>query len=204
MWHLLIPISLSFLGAFLIPYVIFMVLEGLPLFFIEFSIGQRFRKSALQAWNQVSPAVFGIGVSCLVVSFMLCVYYVIVLSWCFYYFFVSFTSNLPWAKKNCANFVPYNNILKNITALKAKNNLTLYGSQIKYLEQAKDNFPDCCVHDTPMWYWYHKTLQISTSIEDAGVGMNGKLVGCLAIAWIVTYLCVVKGIKSSGKVGKTY
>ena len=74
-------------GAFLIPYIIFMVIEGLPLFMIEFAIGQRFRKTAILAWKEIHPALFGVGLSCLAVSFMLCVYYVIVLSWCVYYFF---------------------------------------------------------------------------------------------------------------------
>ena len=179
-----------------------MIIEGLPLFFIELSIGQRFRKGSIQAWNQVSPSMLGIGVSSVVAALMVSVYYIVVMSWSFYYLFISFTSNLPWEKKNCENFGSYNAILKNITALKAKRNESRYGKEIKRLELERDNFPDCCVHDTPMWYWYKQTLQISTSIEDPGIGINGPLAGCLALAWIIVYLCIIKGIKSSGKVSK--
>lgn len=188
-------------GAFLIPYLIFMVIEGLPLFFIEFAIGQRFRKTAILAWKEIHPALFGIGISCLVVSLILCIYYVIVLSWCVYYFFMSFTSSLPWDVKNCVNYLPYKQLSDKIEVMKKMNysdtgNITKLNS-LKFM---KANFPDCCVQDAPMWYFYHRTLQVSSSIEDAGVGLNTKLTLCLIVAWIVTYLCVVKGIQSSGKV----
>lgn len=35
--------------------------------------------------------------------------------------------------------------------------------------------------------------------EDMGE-MRWELVGCLALAWVIVYLCMVKGVKSSGKV----
>eukprot|EP00794_Sanderia_malayensis_P007056 gene7056-7848_t len=180
-------------GAFLIPYIIFMVIEGLPLFFIEFAIGQRFRKTAVLAWKEIHPALYGIGISCIVVSLALCVYYVIVLSWCVYYFYMSFTSNLPWDVKNCINYPPFKKILDQIANAPNETVKTKF-------KAVRDSFPDCCVQDTPQWYFYHKALQISPAIDDAGVGLNTKLTVCLIVAWVVTYLCVVKGIQSSGKV----
>ena len=192
----------ALLGAFLIPYIIFMVIEGLPLFMIEFAIGQRFRKTAILAWKEIHPALFGIGLSCLAVSFMLCIYYVIVLSWCVYYFFMSFQTNLPWDKKNCINYKPYQNLLQRIKELTLMNqSLPEVTANLTKLNEMKNKFPDCCVKDAPMWYFYHKTLQVSTSIDDPGIGLNTKLTICLIVAWVLTYLCVVKGIKSSGKVG---
>ena len=94
-------ISFSSSGAFLIPYFIMMVLEGLPLFYIEFAIGQRFQRSAIGCFKKIHPALTGIGISCVVISVLLCIYYVAVISWCFYYLFISFTSNLPFQKESC-------------------------------------------------------------------------------------------------------
>ena len=65
-----------------------------------------------------------------------------------------------------------------------------------------DNFTDCCVRDPSMWYFYSSTLQVSTDIDDYGEGINGKLFGCLLLAWFLTYICIAKGIKTSGKVRK--
>lgn len=187
-------------GAFLIPYFIFMVIEGLPLFFLELSIGQRMRKSAIRCWQDVHPALFGIGVACLMVSLMLCLYYIVVIAWCCYYFFISFTSTLPWDHPTLCP--QYNNYKALDTDFKncARNDTCHASTVYKDLKYRLDNFADCCVRDPPQFYFYHHALQISTNIEDGGIGLNGKLVGCLAFAWVITYLCVVKGIKSSGKV----
>lgn len=176
-----------------------MVIEGLPLFFLELSIGQRMRKSAIRCWQDVHPALFGIGVACLMVSLMLCLYYVIVIAWCCYYFFISFTNSLPWEhEKLCPSYNTFKALEKELQACKL--NSTCFATNYTTLKTSYDTFPDCCVRDPPQYYFYHHALQISTDIEASGVGLNGKLVGCLVFAWIITYLCVVKGIKSSGKV----
>ena len=65
---------------------------------------------------------------------------------------------------------------------------------------AAKNFSDCCVHDPQLYYFYRKALNISPSINDLGDGLNWKLVGCLVLSWVVVYACIVKGVKSSGKV----
>ena len=187
-------------GAFLIPYAIFMLIEGLPLFFLELSIGQRMRKSAINCWRDVHPALFGIGVACMMVSLMLCLYYVVVIAWCCYYFFISFTSTLPWeAESLCPKYAIYKGI-KDALLQCEKDTSCKNSTRYFNLKSNESNFPDCCVRDPPQYYFYYHALQISSSIEDPGVGINGKLAGCLVFAWIVTYLCVVKGIQSSGKV----
>lgn len=176
-----------------------MVIEGLPLFFLELSIGQRMRKSAIRCWQDVHPALFGIGVACLMVSLMLCLYYVIVIAWCCYYFFISFTNSLPWEHdKLCPGYNTFKALERELQACEL--NTTCFATNYTTLKMNYDTFPDCCVRDPPQYYFYHHALQISTDIEASGVGLNGKLVGCLVFAWIITYLCVVKGIKSSGKV----
>ena len=180
-----------------------MVIEGLPLFFIELGIGQRLRKVGLTAWHDIHPALQGIGIACVVVSFMLCIYYVIVITWCSYYFFVSFTKKLPWTQDSCPRYNEYM-LLKNTLA----SNITLVGNisrslsfnESVLLRQKIDNFPDCCIHNTPQWYWYNKALQVSSGFSDTGNGMVGHLVGCLIFSWIAVFFCIMKGLKSNGKV----
>lgn len=48
-------------GAFLIPYVIALVFEGLPLLHMELAIGQRFRMGSVGVWNSISPYLGGLG-----------------------------------------------------------------------------------------------------------------------------------------------
>ncbi|KAH0618028.1 hypothetical protein JD844_016951 [Phrynosoma platyrhinos] len=47
-------------GAFLIPYVIALVFEGIPIFHLELAIGQRLRKGSTGVWTQISPYLGGL------------------------------------------------------------------------------------------------------------------------------------------------
>lgn len=95
-----------------------MIIEGVPLFLIELGIGQRFRKSAPQVWRDINKCLTGIGVSSMIASTLLCIYYIIVITWCVYYSFLSVTSELPWLKKNCHNYELY--VAENSTITKNK------------------------------------------------------------------------------------
>jgi len=48
-------------------------------------------------------------------------------------------------------------------------------------------------------FWENNVLRISDGIEDMG-GIRWELFGCLAFAWVLVFVCLIKGIKSSGKV----
>lgn len=48
-------------GAFLIPYLIALVFEGLPLLYLEMAIGQRLRMGSIGVWNSISPLLGGLG-----------------------------------------------------------------------------------------------------------------------------------------------
>ncbi|XP_031347000.1 sodium-dependent neutral amino acid transporter B(0)AT3 isoform X2 [Photinus pyralis] len=84
-------------GAFLIPFFIMLILEGIPLFLIELGIGQKMRLGSLGVWNTIHPWLGGIGISSCTVTFFVALYYNVIITWCFYYFFNSFQSPLPWA-----------------------------------------------------------------------------------------------------------
>jgi len=51
-----------------VPYLILLILIGIPLFFLELAVGQRIRRGSIGVWNYVYPQLGGIGVSSLMVS----------------------------------------------------------------------------------------------------------------------------------------
>uniref|UniRef100_A0AC34GV19 Uncharacterized protein n=1 Tax=Panagrolaimus sp. ES5 TaxID=591445 RepID=A0AC34GV19_9BILA len=75
-----------------------MVLEGMPLFLIELGIGQRLRTGPVGVWNAIHPYLGGVGVSAAVVSFLVGLYYNVIITWCVYYLYNSFTLTLPWSE----------------------------------------------------------------------------------------------------------
>ncbi|XP_063629293.1 sodium-dependent neutral amino acid transporter B(0)AT3 [Cydia splendana] len=84
-------------GAFLIPFLIMLVLEGIPLFLIEMAIGQKMRLGSLGVWNTIHPWLGGIGISSCIVTLFVALYYNVIITWVFFYLFNSVRINLPWA-----------------------------------------------------------------------------------------------------------
>ena len=59
-------------------------------------MGQRLRNGSIGVWNQVSPYLGGIGVTSSIASAFICIYYNMIVAWCFYYLFISFQDPLPY------------------------------------------------------------------------------------------------------------
>ncbi|XP_076610263.1 inactive sodium-dependent neutral amino acid transporter B(0)AT3-like [Chaetodon auriga] len=56
-----------------------------------------------------------------------------------------------------------------------------------------------CEKSTPVnYFWYRETLNITPDINISG-SVQWWLVICLASAWLVVYICFIKGIESMGK-----
>ncbi|XP_065730262.1 sodium-dependent neutral amino acid transporter B(0)AT1 [Phocoena phocoena] len=85
-------------GAFMIPFLILLVLEGIPLLHLEFAIGQRLRKGSVGVWSSIHPALKGVGIASMFVSFMVGLYYNTIIAWVMWYFFNSFQDPLPWSQ----------------------------------------------------------------------------------------------------------
>uniref|UniRef100_A0A0B7AQN9 Transporter n=1 Tax=Arion vulgaris TaxID=1028688 RepID=A0A0B7AQN9_9EUPU len=157
-------------GAFLIPYFIMLFVEGMPVLYLELAIGQRLRLGCVGVWNEIHPFLGGLGLASAVTSFMIAIYYNAIIMWCFFYLFNSFQSPLPWAE--CPK-----TIVNNVTV---------------YLEE-------CDISGPTSYFWYREALDISPGIDVSG-GIKWKIALCHIFSWLTIYLCVCKGIKSSGKV----
>ncbi|XP_053323298.1 sodium- and chloride-dependent transporter XTRP3A-like isoform X2 [Spea bombifrons] len=84
-------------GGFLIPYLIMLIVEGMPLLYLELAVGQHFRQGSIGAWKTISPYLSGVGIASVMISFFLCIYYNVINSWAFWYLFHSFQDPLPWS-----------------------------------------------------------------------------------------------------------
>ncbi|GAB0183065.1 sodium-dependent neutral amino acid transporter B(0)AT1 [Grus japonensis] len=78
-------------GAFMIPFLILLVLEGIPLLHLEFAIGQRLRKGSVGVWSSIHPTLKGVGIAAMFVSFLVGLYYNTIIAWAVYV-----TSTLPY------------------------------------------------------------------------------------------------------------
>lgn len=83
-------------GAFLIPYVIVLFIVGKPMYYLETFLGQFTSQSSVKIW-EVNPGFRGIGVGQLFIAMFVVTYYASIVALTVYYFFASFSTQLPWS-----------------------------------------------------------------------------------------------------------
>ncbi|GAA1155577.1 sodium-dependent transporter [Ornithinicoccus hortensis] len=81
-------------GAFLIPYLIALLTAGIPILFLDYSVGHRFRGTAPLAYRRIHPRAELLGWFQILLSFVIAVYYAAVIAWAGSYFVFSF--GLQW------------------------------------------------------------------------------------------------------------
>ncbi|XP_030634287.1 sodium- and chloride-dependent GABA transporter 2-like [Chanos chanos] len=165
-------------GAFFVPYVLFLFTCGIPLFFLETSLGQYTSQGSITCWRKICPLFEGLGYGSQVVVLYTGVYYIIILAWAFLYLFNSFSATLPWA--SCRN----------------------NWNTEHCVEFSQDNSTEISTEKTTspvIEFWERRILGLSGGIEELG-NVRWDLALCLLLAWIICYFCVWKGVKSTGKV----
>ncbi|XP_053721049.1 sodium-dependent noradrenaline transporter [Synchiropus splendidus] len=171
-------------GAFLIPYILFLFIAGMPLFYMELALGQYNREGAATVWK-ICPVFKGVGYTVIVIAFYVGFYYNVIIAWSLYYLFSSMTAELPWL--NCGNY--WNS--ENCTDPGAINGSVL-GNGTSY---AKYKI-------TPAAEYYERGvlhLHESKGIHDLGLP-RWELTLCLVAVVFILYFSLWKGVKSSGKV----
>ncbi|XP_071960587.1 creatine transporter-like [Antedon mediterranea] len=176
-------------GAFLIPYMMALVVCGVPLFMMEVTMGQLLTTGGIGAWD-IFPLLKGVGFAAISISAILNIYYIVIVSWAFFYLFASFQSELPWG--TCTN--EWNTIYCNDVSLQNETR----GSG--YFRAANGTLYPVELGQSPaQQYWEKRVLKISSGIDEIG-SLQWELVGCLLLAWILTYACLWKGVKQTGKI----
>ncbi|XP_048776098.2 sodium-dependent proline transporter-like [Ostrea edulis] len=192
-------------GAFLIPFFVLLFSCGVPLYFLEVSLGQFTGKSPVIVWS-ISPLFKGLGWLMMTISFVVAWYYNTVIAWVIYYFVHSFYPKIPWA--TCDNwwntdqcivsqkerpvlnesFVLMN---QSIAATVFNQSTTLYSYNASHHNSTHNS--------AAFEFWQYNVLRRSDGIEHPG-SIQWHLVLVLLASWILTFGCLIKGIHSVGKV----
>uniref|UniRef100_A0AAY4CRE1 Transporter n=1 Tax=Denticeps clupeoides TaxID=299321 RepID=A0AAY4CRE1_9TELE len=177
-------------GAFLVPYVIFFVCCGIPVFFLETALGQFTSEGGITCWRKVCPLFEGIGYATQVIEAHLNVYYVVILAWAIFYLFNCFTTELPWA--SCGH--EWNTGCHGVIDSQPNEQ-----NCMEFQNPNSSNISNPYATSPVMEFWERRVLKISSGIEHVGK-LRWELALCLLVAWIICYFCIWKGPKSTGKV----
>ena len=78
-------------GAFLIPYLVAILCAGIPLLFLDYSIGHRYRGSAPLAYRRANRKAEVLGWWQVLICFIIAIYYAAIIAWAAMYCWFSIT-----------------------------------------------------------------------------------------------------------------
>ncbi|XP_062576126.1 sodium- and chloride-dependent betaine transporter-like [Saccostrea cucullata] len=194
-------------GAFLLPFLFFLFFCGLPLFTLEVTMGQFSGKGIVKVWD-VCPLFRGVGVGISILSTISCTYYIVIICWTIYYLINSFKSPLPWTlcgqewntplcvltghrgsrvNDTINNFTSQHGNLSTFDVYQNMSQHVIYKNQSALIATPEEEF------------WQGSVLHLSSGLEEIGK-IQWHLALCFLGAWVLVYLCIVKGVKTVGKV----
>ncbi len=157
-------------GAFLIPYLLAMLLIGIPLLILEFSLGHMTQRAAPDAYRSVNRKTEPIGWWGILLGFVIITYYPVILAWCGSYLVecvkgIFNGGNLPWA-----------------------------GEGLEGVKKAGEFFERNYLN-----MWTPAEIDAGAKPWSLG-GLVGPITVSLAIIWILLYLCIFRGVRMVSKV----
>ncbi|BFG05115.1 sodium-dependent nutrient amino acid transporter 1 [Drosophila madeirensis] len=165
-------------GAFVVPYVIVLLLIGRPIYYLEVVIGQFSSRGCIKAFDMV-PIMKGVAYGQVYSTALATTYYACIMALTIRYLVASFDDVLPWTYclvewgSSCV-----------ATGATVSPNGTALGQGVSSAEL----------------YFTHTVLREPENLQENGLGTpSWDLVLCLAATWLIIGAILFKGIRSSGK-----
>ncbi|XP_030634302.1 solute carrier family 6 member 11a [Chanos chanos] len=166
-------------GAFFVPYLLYLVTCGIPLFVLETSLGQYTSQGGITCWRKICPLFEGMGYASQLIIIYGSITYIVIMAWAFLYLISSFSYELPWAT--------------------CKNSWNTDSCQILGRTNGTEELPNLLnASSSVMEFWRRRVLRLSSGIENLG-SVQWDLALLLLLVWIIVYFCIWKGVRSTGK-----
>jgi solute carrier family 6 amino acid transporter-like protein 5/7/9/14 len=193
-------------------------LMGMPIFLLELVVGQYSGLGPDQAFTSMAPIFNGLGYCTLVVITLITIYYMVIIAWTIFYFFASFTDELGFG--SCHNDFNTIGCYSATEDSKCTGNETYFNYRCTLVEDiCKSHDYDGAVNKTFCYkdddavhisrvvnrtlatyeYFREYVLGLGDSTWEEFGSLRWELVLCLLLSWVICFLCVIKGVKTSGK-----
>ncbi|XP_018329353.1 sodium-dependent nutrient amino acid transporter 1-like [Agrilus planipennis] len=168
-------------GAFLIPYIIVLIIIGRPFYYMEMCIGQFTSRATGQAYRAIGPMFEGIAYAQLIGTICVQTYYCCLMAISLFYMVNSFTSNLPWSY--CRDEWNQSLVEQGLECVASTSRTAASNSSLSSSE---------------LYYKWEVLKEVSQIYDGIGIP-DWKLTLCLLFSWIACFVVSNNGVKSSGK-----
>lgn len=169
-------------GAFLIPYLVVLVLISRPFYLLELGLGQFSSSGPGKVWD-LCPPFRGVGYAQSFAAFIVCSYYCVLIAISMVFLVSSFHATLPWTECHeelADNFTLCLPSSFNSSELENPLNLPLVASTEQFFRRG--------------------VLKEKSSVNGGLGAPDLHLTGGLALCWLLVYLTLHRGVSGSGKV----
>lgn len=190
-------------AVFFIPYFVFLLFCGFPLFFLETALGQYTSEGGVTAWRKICPMFEGVGIASQVIVIYLNIYSMVIVAWVLFYLINSFRSPLPWSTcANVWNTVSCRSAVSNYANPQGDSDWSFLNNVTTsdYYDSSELELVDPFLANktSEQEFWTNRVLRMSDDMSLTEPRWDLAL--CLLLIWIICYFCIFKGIKSMGKV----
>ncbi|CAF0795409.1 unnamed protein product [Adineta ricciae] len=167
-------------GAFLVPYMIFLFLIGIPMLYLELFLGQFYGCGNIALWHRIAPSMRGIGIASFFIVTAVTLFYTTIIAHSVFYLFSSFREEMPWSlcthtwnTKACSERMHVNDTSSTTNEFKVSSAEEYYNIYMLGIDRSK-------------------------GLTDLGY-IKVDLLLCLIAIFVLMYMCIYRGVKSTGK-----
>uniref|UniRef100_A0A4Y0BIL9 Sodium-neurotransmitter symporter n=1 Tax=Anopheles funestus TaxID=62324 RepID=A0A4Y0BIL9_ANOFN len=188
--------SVHFGANFVVQFLIFSLLFGIPMLWLQMVLGARIRGGPVTMWR-ISPICKGIGITLLVAQALITLYSAISLAWVLVYFrdaFIMREEKYRWQEP----FEPYRGgVVQDNQSYRLPDTVADYFNgvvlQRYYLAQQASSIP--------VGYGGRNLPPTPTASRTSGIGaIRFQLAFNMAILWTLVFVTLCRGIRSLGKI----
>ncbi|UJR29042.1 hypothetical protein I4U23_010257 [Adineta vaga] len=190
-------------GAFLIPYMIFLCLIGIPMMYLELFLGQFYRCGNIALWGRIAPSMKGIGIASFCIVTAVTLFYTTIIAHAVFYLFSSFREVMPWSLCSHSWNTPFCSERMRIGNLQNQTH-DVHFNDIQHLLSSNQTAQLRSANQThtssadEYYHIYMLGINHSKGFTDLG-SIKIDLLLCLISIFILMYMCIYRGVKSTGK-----
>ncbi|CAL4059434.1 unnamed protein product [Meganyctiphanes norvegica] len=175
-------------ATFLLAYFVMLLLIGIPVYFVEISLGQYVSQGPTYVFTHIAPIARGLGWGMLWLSFLTSIYYTLMIAWVLYYLYSATNlQGFPW--DHCTNefntpdcYEYCSHLLRDACDISSKS--TDYTNKTV----------------ASMEFFRYGLLNVDDSSKDKLGSLQPHLLICMAITWIFLALCSSARLKHKERI----